>query len=790
MSTAAEQPKHCPDCGELCGFGDVPKKHTCQMICLTPRRKSEGALMALSTQTQSSSSMGNIELSQPSHLELLDALSLAPSATSPLAHLLVHQCSPTLLSSTAPFSLSPFSRPEQALAQMSTPWQARLAMEAGLQQLTLEVQEHVSIRLGSLQDEVRRRNTEVHRARRESERMEKEKQNAEEKAAELERQVDVSVEMLASLRKELMEREEELSLKQQEVCDLDRFVQETALKEASAKLRLQSFIENLLERAERAERQLQELHTPSRITSPDGSFTAAGGALHQRCYSESAISRCCYSQCDHTGSPVHRSEMCEVLCEVQCYQKNPSDMEADSDSWSVYSTESLEGLKQHYRIYNKRVEKKVKVGHIFETKFYYIKSNTLQHCIQTIHTHTYTHPHTLYFRKALTLEIPYRIVIVVLHENVSVSVSKSVFFPAVLSCTENPVFRHHSRHRGNRPDRSAMCLMQVKRRAWLFCVFPYLDTHSLLTAAQVCKDWWSVAHHPAMWSRVTLENNRISSKFMVTMAQWCSETHTLILHNLKPRSRAKKESKEEYLKNTRGCLEAGLEAVLRAAGRSLVALTVSHCTNILTDRTLWLVSCHCRALQTLTYRSSSDPVGQEVIWALGAGCRDITSLKIAPLQPCQQPSRFSNRCLQTIGRCWPRLYQVGVGGAGCGLQGLTSLVRNCPGVCVLELDHMSELSQQGAAELCREGLQQIHTLIFNYTPVTAKAILHFHSVCLRLKCIIVTMSSADFFDDHESQETRRIFYEMVTSLQALKKRPGLSDILHVRVDQGDNLLGS
>lgn len=69
-----------------------------------------------------------------------------------------------------------------------------------------------------------------------------------------------------------------------EVCDLDRFVQETALKEASAKVRLQRFIENLLERAERAERQLQELHTPSHthtdVTSPDGSFTAAGGSLH------------------------------------------------------------------------------------------------------------------------------------------------------------------------------------------------------------------------------------------------------------------------------------------------------------------------------------------------------------------------------------------------------------------------------------------------------------------------------------------------------------------------------
>lgn len=215
MSTAEEQPKHCPDCGELCGFGDVLKNHTCQMMCLTPRRKSEGALMALPTQTHSSSALGNSELTQPSHLELLDALSLAPSATAPLAQLLVHQGSPLLLSSTASPSISPFSRPERALAQMSTPWLSRLAMEAGLQQLTLEVQEHVSMRLGSLQDEVKNRSAEVHRARGENERMEKEKKEVEEKTTEMEHQVKVSVDMLANLRQELMEREEELSLKQQ-----------------------------------------------------------------------------------------------------------------------------------------------------------------------------------------------------------------------------------------------------------------------------------------------------------------------------------------------------------------------------------------------------------------------------------------------------------------------------------------------------------------------------------------------------------------------------------------------
>lgn len=42
-----------------------------------------------------------------------------------------------------------------------------------------------------------------------------------------------------------------------EVVQIDQFLKETAAREASAKLRLQQFIEELLERADRAERQLQ-----------------------------------------------------------------------------------------------------------------------------------------------------------------------------------------------------------------------------------------------------------------------------------------------------------------------------------------------------------------------------------------------------------------------------------------------------------------------------------------------------------------------------------------------------
>ncbi|XP_017592883.1 PREDICTED: F-box only protein 41-like [Corvus brachyrhynchos] len=117
------------------------------------------------------------------------------------------------------------------------------------------------------------------------------------------------------------------------------------------------------------------------------------------------------------------------------------------------------------------------------------------------------------------------------------------------------------------------------------------------------------------------------------LSQWCTQMHSLTLQNLKPRQRGKKESKEDYMKSTRGCLEAGLESLLKATGSNLLILRISHCPNVLTDRSLWLASCYCRALQAVTYRSSTDPVGHEVIWALGAGCRDIISLQVAPLHP-------------------------------------------------------------------------------------------------------------------------------------------------------------
>lgn len=54
------------------------------------------------------------------------------------------------------------------------------------------------------------------------------------------------------------------------MAQIDQFLQETAAREASAKVRLQQFIEELLDRADRAEKQLQIIS--SCATTPNGSL--------------------------------------------------------------------------------------------------------------------------------------------------------------------------------------------------------------------------------------------------------------------------------------------------------------------------------------------------------------------------------------------------------------------------------------------------------------------------------------------------------------------------------------
>uniref|UniRef100_A0A8C6U5X4 F-box protein 41 n=1 Tax=Neogobius melanostomus TaxID=47308 RepID=A0A8C6U5X4_9GOBI len=666
---------------------------------------------------------------------------------------------------------------EEGLARLKARAFERLELDERLEKLSEEVEQKIAARVGRLQAELERKSSELERAKQESDRLSQEKQDLEDKASELSRQVDVSVEMLANLKQDLVSKETELTHKQQEVAQIDQFLQETAVREAKAKVRLQQFIEELLDRADRAEKQLQIISSCG--TTPNGSLgrcslQANKGNGRQRNSSLSGSTRGMYQVSERRSSPstgasgrvksvsqgsggydsdsveMHPMEDCPEAqyYHMQCrlgegggYERSPSCGGA-SRNWGLRKQAIQNWQRRPYR--NSEGEE----GDISD-----VASRTTESEVEMWEQE----------RRAVA------------------EVQQSA--PPTGYCRPEPIYSKPCRHNKSPSKSNEVISPEVlKMRAALFCIFTYLDTKTLLRAAEVCRDWKFVARHPAVWTRVLLENARISSKFLCTLSQWCTQTHSLILQNLKPRQRGKKESKEDYLKSTRGCLEEGLEALLKATGSNLLILKISHCPNLLTDRSLWLASCYCRALQAVTYRSATDPVGQEVIWALGAGCRDIISLQVAPLHPCQQPARFSNRCLQTIGRCWPHLRALGVGGAGCGIQGLASLARNCMRLQVLELDHVSEINQEVAAEVCREGLKGLEMLVLTSTPVTPKALLHFNSVCRSLKSIVVQIGIEDYFEDPNSPEARKLFDEMVNKLQALKKRPGFSKILHVKAD--------
>ncbi|XP_050177001.1 F-box only protein 41 isoform X2 [Myiozetetes cayanensis] len=666
---------------------------------------------------------------------------------------------------------------EEGLARLKIRAFEKLEVDKRLEKLTEEVEQKIASQVGRLQVELDRKSSELEKAKQESLRLSREKQELEDRASELSRQVDVSVEMLASLKQDLVQKEQELTRKQQEVLQIDQFLKETAAREANAKVRLQHFIEELLDRADRAEKQLQIISS-SCGTTPNGSLGRCGTpGAKAICRPRDRHPGPCVAvhgpygvSNQRSSSSTGASSRAKAVSQSSgCYDSDsaepcPTDDTADGHPYAARDGTRGSGLRRqaiqnwHRRPYRNSTEGEE--GDVSD-----VGSRTTESEAEGWEQDA---PGSAAPRPTASCRL---------------TVATDAGCPPAR--TEGAGGKVCRLERGSPGHSSEVISPEIlKMRAALFCIFTYLDTKTLLRAAEVCKDWKFVARHPAVWTRVLLENARVSSKFLAMLSQWCTQMHSLTLQNLKPRQRGKKESKEDYMKSTRGCLEAGLESLLKATGSNLLILRISHCPNVLTDRSLWLASCYCRALQAVTYRSSTDPVGHEVIWALGAGCRDIISLQVAPLHPCQQPTRFSNRCLQMIGRCWPHLRALGVGGAGCGVQGLASLARNCMRLQVLELDHVAEINQEVAAEVCREGLKGLEMLVLTSTPVTPKALLHFNSVCRNLKSIVVQVGIVDYFKEPHSPEAKKMFEEMVNKLQALRKRPGFSKILHIKVEGG------
>ncbi|KAK6185648.1 hypothetical protein SNE40_007834 [Patella caerulea] len=322
-----------------------------------------------------------------------------------------------------------------------------------------------------------------------------------------------------------------------------------------------------------------------------------------------------------------------------------------------------------------------------------------------------------------------------------------------------------------------------RRRVALFRIFSYLDFKTLCLVSQICREWKHVSRHPALWKNVKLKNHTISSSFLVTISQWCKQTEYLTLEGLRTRSRYDEESLEEYQRNIRGCVEAGLEEILKNCQDSLISLRIINCGNILTDKCLWLVSGYSRLLQKFHYISDVDPIGPETLWAIGGGCPGITTLIIPPLFPCKKPKVFNNKCLMLLARFYPEMLEIGIGGKEIDQGGLLPLVSGCQRLTVLQLDNMKELTEDLATALCRAGLRHVNTLELRNMPIAPKAIVQFYSSCHHLKRIQIDIHFTDYYDDIKNKKHKTDYKKKIQQLQDLRNKAGLGHILKIYAEQ-------
>ncbi|XP_033756580.1 uncharacterized protein LOC117339217 [Pecten maximus] len=322
-----------------------------------------------------------------------------------------------------------------------------------------------------------------------------------------------------------------------------------------------------------------------------------------------------------------------------------------------------------------------------------------------------------------------------------------------------------------------------QRRLALYLVFRYLDTKTLGRVAGVSREWKKVSRQSSLWKQVHLSHTRCTSKTLETLARWCTQLESLHLEDVYTRKQLELESDEDYAQAVRASLEAGVECLLQVSESTLKSITIINCPHVLTDKCMWLASCYSRMLQDVCYHSNTYILGADVLWALGAGCGLIQSLDIAPLYPCANTEKFTNKCLQIIAQSLPGLDRLCIGGQQVDINGFVLIAKSCQRLYSLSLHGCVDVVEDVAVAMCRKGLKNLRSLDFSHTPVTDKALLHFYSCCKHLKSIHVSFCLEDVTTDPELKENAENFNKRIKALEKLKKKGGLWNILKLDVQK-------
>ncbi|XP_046885986.1 protein ZNF365 [Hypomesus transpacificus] len=166
---------------------------------------------------------------------------------------------------TPPLAPDPVSQP-----QGMTPGQSFCGGEVSVRRRLASVlraaDSSMQRRLTRVSTELAQTDTELLCERAHSQHLAQERQEVLAREQALSRQVDVAVMVIATLREQLNASEDELERREQEVLTIQRFLEAAAQQEQCGKVRIQHFIENLLQRIALAER-LLEYYQSSTSTS-------------------------------------------------------------------------------------------------------------------------------------------------------------------------------------------------------------------------------------------------------------------------------------------------------------------------------------------------------------------------------------------------------------------------------------------------------------------------------------------------------------------------------------------
>ncbi|NXO89906.1 FBX41 protein, partial [Certhia brachydactyla] len=561
-------PYRCPRCGEHKRFRSLSSlrahleyNHTYETLYVLSKTNSicdaavfplaaaaEGALLTPATRRDYFESTSFQGKDQRFSCDLVPAEELEPAPSSSPSPRYVHEIEiPLTEIFTRGKAVTPAPAPpaamdaayEEGLARLKIRAFEKLEVDKRLEKLTEEVEQKIASQVGRLQVELDRKSSELEKAKQESLRLSREKQELEDRASELSRQVDVSVEMLASLKQDLVQKEQELTRKQ------------------------------------------QELRTPAWLSLEQGLETARqGSGLVCRCAGSGLISRCAWVR---ALSPAVCDQVCRVrlVClgvpqteqSCACASSGVQDAEGRCEQLSVCVCVSVSvSLRPRFPV--PRASSRAKA--VSQSSGCY-DSDSAEPCPtdDTADGHPYLARGSGLRRQAIQNwhRRPYRNSTEGEEGDVSDVGSRTTESEAegwepeapgsaasrppggcrltVATDAGCPAARPEGAggkvcrlERGSPGHSSEVISPEIlKMRAALFCIFTYLDTKTLLRAAEVCKDWKFVARHPAVWTRVLLENARVSSKFLAMLSQWCTQMHSLTLQNLKPRQRGKKESK-------------------------------------------------------------------------------------------------------------------------------------------------------------------------------------------------------------------------------------------------------